>query len=66
MKITGFLDANKHRLTTIQSINKKLFEEYKEVEMLKLKPIDEVFCDGMYFPKTLLTDTIYKMQSLFE
>jgi hypothetical protein len=64
--MVSFLEENKKRLTTIQEINNKLFAKFKEEEILKLKPIDDIFCDGMYFPRTILTNTIEKVKSLFE
>ena len=33
---------------------------------MKLKAIDDVFCDGLYFPKTTLTNTVAKVRELFE
>jgi hypothetical protein len=33
---------------------------------LKLKPVGAAFCDGMYFPRTELTDTIEDVKHLFE
>lgn len=61
-----FLEQNKHRLTTIQAINAKLFNDFQEEEQLNIAAIDDVFCDGMYFPRTKLTDTIAKVKELFE
>jgi hypothetical protein len=43
-----------------------LFLLFKKEDKLKLKPLDSIFCDGMYFPRTVLTDTIQKVIHLFE
>jgi hypothetical protein len=65
-RMRSFLENNKRRLVTVQEINKKLFNTYKKEENLRLNPIDDVFCDGMYFPRTKLTDTIGKVKEVFE
>lgn len=31
-----------------------------------MKAVDDIFCDGMYFPRTRLTDTVSKVKELFE
>jgi len=60
------LDKNKSQLATIQDINKKLFEDYEPVSQLKLKSLDEFFCDGMLFPITEHSKTIANVKHLFE
>ena len=57
-----YLYSVKGRVTTVQEINALLFSLFKKEKQLKLKPIDSIFCDGMYLPRTTLTDTTDKVR----
>lgn len=57
-----YLDSVKSRLRTVQEINTFLFSLCKKEDKLKLTPIGSIFCDGMYFPRTILTDTTEKVR----
>jgi thermostable 8-oxoguanine DNA glycosylase len=60
------LEQNKGGLTTIREINDALFSQYKEEKDLKLKPLDDIFCDGFLLPRTKLTNTIEQVKHRFE
>ena len=65
-RMVGYLYSVKSRLRTVQEINALLFSQYKTQEQLRLLPLDDIFCDGMYFPRTILSDTTDKVRQLFE
>jgi hypothetical protein len=57
-RIVDFLEYNRHELVTIREINDKLFDDFYPEDDLKLKPLENAFCDGFLLPITRLTQTV--------